>query len=66
MNAESVRHMICDLQKYKGHTREELMLQNVSERLSKSLAVYNKELDQSMKYLARKNELRMIRKLNKL
>ena len=61
-----IKGMIRDLQKYKGHTKEELLLQNVSERLNKSLESYNKELEQSIKYLAKKNELRMIRKINKL
>jgi hypothetical protein len=66
MNTEHIKGMIRDLQKYKGHTREELFLQVVGDRLAQSLNVYNKELDQSVKYLTKKNELRMIRKLNKL
>jgi hypothetical protein len=66
MIESTIKGMILDLQKYKGHTKEELLLQNVSERLNKSLESYNKELEQSIKYLAKKNELRMIRKINKL
>lgn len=66
MIESTIKEMIRDLQKYKGHTKEELLLQNVSERLNKSLESYNKELEQSIKYLAKKNELRMIRKINKL
>jgi CRISPR/Cas system CSM-associated protein Csm5 (group 7 of RAMP superfamily) len=66
MIESTIKGMIRDLQKYKGHTKEELLLQNVSERLNKSLESYNKELEQSIKYLAKKNELRMIRKINKL
>ena len=66
MNSQMIVNMLKDLQSHKGHTREELMLQNVSSRLNQSFEVYNKEIEQSMKYLAKKNELRMIRKLNKL
>ena len=66
MTDSTVLKMISELQNYKGHTKEELMLKMVNERLNQSFEVYNKELEQSLRYLSKKNELRMMRKLNKL
>lgn len=66
MTDSTLLKMISELQNYKGHTKEELMLKMVNERLNQSFEVYNKELEQSLRYLAKKNELRMMRKLNKL
>lgn len=66
MTDSTLLKMISELQNYKGHTKEELMLKMVNERLNQSFEVYNKELEQSLRYLSKKNELRMMRKLNKL
>lgn len=66
MTSNMLLRMLSDLQCHKGHSREELMATMVNDRLNKSFESYNKELEQSLTYLAKKNELRMIRKLNKL
>ena len=66
MNKYVLNKMLDDLHKCKGNTKEDIMMRCVSERLRNSEMVYEKELGNSLNYLSRKNELRMIRKLNKL
>ena len=57
---------LIDLAKYKNKDKEELMLQFVNERLNKSFDSYQKELQQGIDYLKRRNELNVLRRMNKL
>lgn len=52
------------LKKYKRN-RDELMFNYVSERLAKSLKTYDDELEDSLKYLERRKQLNLIRKISK-
>ena len=53
------------LQGYK-HSKEELMLRYVSERLNKSYETYQKELSQGLSFLEQKHEKSLLKRLNKL
>ena len=57
--------MINDLQSYKRN-KEDLLLHYVNERLDTSLTNYYKDLDNSLEYLSRRNELKLLKKLNRL
>lgn len=54
-----------DLSKYKRN-RKDLMEFYVNDRLSKSLEVYYSELYNSLSYLTSKNDLRVLKTLNKI
>ena len=47
-------------------TREELLPLYIQERLSKSLEVYSNDLDKSLSYLYKGNELNMMKRLNRV
>ena len=54
-----------ELQKYK--TPKNILLENrIKERLDKSYQSYTKELNASLDYLQRRNELNVIKKLNRM
>lgn len=53
-----------DLGKHHSN-RAEMMEKCVQERLSQSIETYYKELTQSLEFLASRNGLRVIKKLNK-
>lgn len=55
-----------ELRKYKHTDKEELFLQHVNTRLNKSFESYQAELQQGLDYLKRRNELNVMRKLNRL
>lgn len=55
-----------ELSKYKHTDKEELFLQHVNNRLNKSFESYQAELQQGLDYLKRRNELNVMRKLNRL
>lgn len=50
------------LKEYK-HSKEELEFKTVQDRLTKSLETYEKELEASREYLARRNEINLARKM---
>jgi len=52
------------LQQYKRKDRDAILLQAVKERLDKSFETYNHELELSLGYLKRRNELNVMRKVN--
>ena len=64
-NSKRISHMINDLQPYKRN-KEDLLLHYVNERLDTSLTNYYKDLDNSLEYLSRRNELKLLKKLNRL
>lgn len=53
------------LNNYK-HSKDELDLLYVKDRLEKSYATYEKELAQSREYLARRDEINLARKMRRL
>ena len=57
---------LAELSTYKHIDKEEIFLTNVNNRLEKSLSSYEKDLDQCISYLKRRNELNVMRKLNRL
>lgn len=57
---------LADLAKHKNNDKEDLMLQFINERLDKSFNSYHEELQQSLDYLKRRNELNVLRRMNKL
>ena len=63
---DKCKHMLAELSKYKHTDKEALFLQHVSTRLNDSFNSYQEELDQGIAYLKRRNELNVVRKLNRL
>lgn len=55
------------LNELRNHHREKssIMEQCVNERLKKSLVTYYKEVTQSMEFLSKKDELRIMKKMNR-
>lgn len=58
--------MLSDLQQYKNHSKDELFLKYINERLDKSFKTYEKELQDGLEYLERRNELNVAKKINRL
>lgn len=67
MNSDRLNFLINELQSYKKDcSREELLLEAVSERLSTSLATYNHELQLSLSYLERSDAFKVLKRINKI
>ena len=61
---DKLYNILDELQCYKG-SRIELLAQCVQERLDTALDAYKHALDSSCEYLAKKNELTVLKKLNR-
>ena len=63
----SLDKLVNILEELKTHhrSRAELIETYVTKRLQKSMETYYKEVAQSAEFLAKKDELRMMRKLNR-
>ena len=57
---------LADLAKHKNNDKEDLMLKCINERLDTSFNSYQEELQQGLDYLKRRNELNVLRRMNKL
>ena len=62
---EWCKYSIEELQKYKT-PKEELLIIRIQERLNSSYDSYEKELQNSIAYLTRRNELNILKKLNRM
>ena len=60
------RTALKELSQHKNTDREDLLLQHINARLTKSFDTYQKEIDTSIEYLKRRNELSVVRKMNRL
>ena len=56
--------IIKDLQKYKKD-RDTSLFESISRRLNTSLSIYMEELNKDTEYLENRNELKLVKKLNK-
>lgn len=56
---------ISDIAEAKKYTREEIIIQVISERLDKCLTSYVTMLNKDIQYLKHRKEINLIRKLNK-
>ena len=54
-----------DLSKYKHTDKNALFISYINERLNKSFQTYYDELTKSINYLSRKNEIRVVKQLNR-
>ena len=59
---DNLNNILMDLQHYK-RDRNHLMEFYIADRLNKSLETYYKELTDSMRYLAKRAELNVLKKL---
>lgn len=66
MIVQMCEQMLKSLATHKNKDKEDLFLQYVNERLNKSFTSYQEELNQGLEYLKRRNELNVIRKLNRM
>ena len=57
---------LADLAKLKNNDKEDLMLKCINERLDTSFNSYQEELQQGLDYLKRRDELNVLRRMNKL
>ena len=57
--------MLKDLSKYRRN-KKDLLEMYINDRLSKSLETYYSELSNSLAYLVKKNELRVLKNMTKL
>lgn len=60
-----LNNMLKDLSKYK-RDKKDLLEMYINDRLSKSLETYYSELSNSLAYLVKKNELRVLKNMAKL
>ena len=60
-----LNNMLKDLSKYKRN-KKDLLEMYINDRLSKSLETYYSELSNSLAYLVKKNELRVLKNMDKL
>ena len=60
-----LNNMLKDLSKYK-RDKKDLLEMYINDRLSKSLETYYSELSNSLAYLVKKNELRVLKNMDKL
>ena len=60
-----LNNMLKDLSKYK-RDKKDLLEMYINDRLSKSLETYYSELSNSLTYLVKKNELRVLKNMDKL
>ena len=58
--------MLSDLSQYKNSDKEELMLKYINERLDRSFQSYEADVKQGIEYLNHRNELRVLKKLNRM
>ena len=56
--------MLKDLQRYKGTSKGDLLYKYIRDRLDKSYNTYISELDNSAKYLERRTEKNVLKKMN--
>lgn len=56
--------MLNDLQRHKGTSRNDLLYKYIRERLDKSYNTYLSELDAGAKYLERRTEKNVLKKMN--
>lgn len=56
--------MLSDMSKY-HRDKNEILVSAITERLNNSLKVYYKELSDSLDYLRKKDELKMLKKMNR-
>jgi len=62
----NLNNILNDLNKYKHTDKEELLCSYIQDRLNASINTYYNELSHSLDYLYNKDDLRLIRKMNRL
>ena len=65
MNEKMLRHMLEILSNYKKD-KKYLLEKYINDRLTKSLETYYSELSSSLEYLISKDDLRVLKNLNKV
>ena len=60
-----LNNMLKDLSRYRRN-KKDLLEMYINDRLSKSLETYYSELSNSLAYLVKKNELRVLKNMAKL
>lgn len=66
MIREICKNILLDLERHRGTSQEELFFQAVTERLNTSFESYQHDLNVSLDYLQRRNEITVARKINRL
>ena len=61
---QKLQNMLCDLQDFK-RDRISLQQEYVEERLLRSLAIYERDVDSTYKYLHTKKGISVLKKLNR-
>lgn len=66
MISKFCRMALRELSMHKNTDKEDLLLQHINARLTKSFDTYQEEVDSSIAYLKRRNELSVVRRMNKI
>ncbi len=66
MISKFCRMALRELSMHKHTDKEDLLLQHINARLTKSFDTYQEEVDSSIAYLKRRNELSVVRRMNKI
>lgn len=66
MISKFCRMALRELSMHKNTDKEDLLLQHINTRLTKSFDTYQEEVDSSIAYLKRRNELSVVRRMNKI
>lgn len=66
MISKFCRMALRELSTHKNTDKEDLLLQHINARLTKSFDTYQEEVDSSIAYLKRRNELSVVRRMNKI
>jgi len=66
MSAETrCREILAELSKHKDSDRDTVFIDCVKDRMGKCLDTYREEMETAYRYLTEKNEMRMMRRLNR-
>lgn len=66
MLRETCKKILMDLELHKNNSKEELFFQAINERLNDSFESYQHDLNLSLEYLKRRDELNVSRRMSRL
>lgn len=62
---EVLEKILNDLSLWRGKSRGEVFYEGVAQRVQQNISVYEKELSDATEFLSAKNDLKILRRINK-
>ena len=62
---EILEKILNDLSSWRGKSRGEVFYEGVAQRVQQNISVYEKELSDATEFLSAKNDLKILRRINK-